>query len=415
MAVATHPVLIGGARFEPAEQATTNPAWLAALQEQHRKNNSACLCAAGVDLPLVIRLYGRNAETRHYGLAKAQDTGLNHDPACRFFGEGSDDDEPDKDTLPAFDVADDGQLRAHLSFSLQLAEPIDGPAPAPRPGKAPGPSRARASEAAMLFRLWREAGLNVYNGKNRSWFMVAFKMLKTAEKIVINAKGETLADYLLVAAGGNDPLVSSHNQKVLDRAEHTPSRLIVIGRMRTIDTSAGGKKLLPVHDFVGLPKALIPAISIDNLLARRALVRNLLQKTVPGHVVMMACIEPEKAPWWKVHSTAVMPTSPQFLPTESSYVVDFEGYLVEQGRHFIKPIAINELGENDQRPDYILLDTTPRVRCEVWGMQTPEYLSGKAKRLAEYAQKGQDLVSWSAEPREPFPELPPAAAYKEKT
>ncbi len=410
MTTKTFPALIGGVRFEPAEQDPGNPRWLSALEQQHRQNTSSCLCVPGAELPLVIRLYGRASEARHYGLAKLRETGLNHDPDCRFFGEGADGGD-DNDTLPAFEVRDDGTTRAHLAFSLQLAEPVEPSGRLANPGGASGTSRARASETAMLFRLWRAAGLNVYRGQGRSWYKVAYAILKSAEKIVISRKGDTLADYLLIASGAQDRLVSTHNQRVLGRSAHDPSRLLVIGRMRSVDTGSG-KKLLPVHDFATLPKALISSITIDNLLKRRPLVRNLLEQRT-GNVVVLACVEPEREPWWKVLSMAVMPTSPNFVPAESSYEIEFENYLVEQGRHFIKPIVVDELGDNDQRPDYVLLDTSPRVRCEVWGMQTPEYLNGKAQRLAEYEKKGQRLVSWSADPREPFPVLPPATTYRE--
>ena len=409
MTTSIFPVLIGGERFEPAQQVPSNLRWLSALEQQHRQHTSFCLCTAGVQLPLVIRLYGRTSESRHYGLAKVRDTGLNHDPDCRFFGE-AEDAGGEHDTLPAFEVRDDGTTRAHLAFSLQLTEPVEPSGQPARPGRASGSSRARASEAATLFRLWRASGLNVYRGHERTWYKVAYAILKSAEKIVISRKGETLADYLLIASGPQDRLMSAHNQRVLTNAANNPSRLIVIGRMRSVDTN-GGKKLLPVHDFATLPKALISSITIDNLLKRRPLVRNLLEQRT-GHVVLMACIEPEKNPWWKVLTMAVIPTSPNFVPAESSYEIEFENYLVEQGRHFIKPIIVDELGEGEQRPDYVLLDTVPRVRCEVWGMQTPEYLAGKAQRLADYEKRGQHLVSWSADPREPFPVLPPAIYKK---
>lgn len=404
------PAQIGPTRFEPCEQGEGNARWRSALEQQHRQNASSCLCVPGAKLPLVIRLYGRSSECRHYGLARLRETGLSHDPDCRFFGEGSESND-DHDSLPAFEIREDGTTRAHLAFSLQLAEAIEPSSRLGSPGGTPCTSRARASETAMLFRLWRAAGLNVYRGQGRSWYKVAYAILKTAENIVISRKGETLADYLLIASGAQDRLISAHNQRVLTKAEHDPSRLLVIGRMRSV-AADGGKKLLPVHDFTTLPKALISSITIDNLLKRRPLLHNLLEQRT-GNVIVLACIEPEKLPWWKVLSMAVMSTSPNFVPAESSYEIEFENYLVEKGRHFIKPIVVDELGENDLRPDYVLLDTYPRVRCEVWGMQTPEYLNGKAQRLAEYKKKGQHLISWSAEPREPFPELPPATIYKE--
>lgn len=402
------PALIGGKLFAAADQDTSNPDWMAALAQEHRRGTSFCRCTTGAHLPLVIRRYNAGSENEHYGLAKTKGTGLDHDPDCRFFGEGSDDGD-DQDALSAFETREDGTTRAHLAFSLQLAEPLEPSDTPAAPGGKSGKSRSRASETAMLFRLWRAAGLNVYRGQGRPWFKAAYAALKAAEKIVIGRKGETLADHLLIAASPKDRLVTQHNAAVLARVEAKPSRVLVLGRMRLAGAEG---KLLPVYDFGSLPKALMPPLMVDNLMKRRPLVRNVLESDT-GHVVVMACIEPVGAPWWKVLSMPVIPTSPNFIPAESSYEIEFENYLIDQGRQFIKPIVVDELGDNDDRPDYILLDTWPRVRCEVWGMQTPEYLEGKAERLASYEKKGQRLVSWSADPREPFPFLPAANANKE--
>lgn len=402
------PVRIGKARFEEAEQVPTNPAWVSALHAEHLKGTSFCLCTPGAHTPLVIRRYGADSGTPHYGLARQQDTGTRHHQDCRFF-----DDEADAgkgaNALPAFEQLDDGSIRAHLAFSLQLAQPVqplDGAAPSK--GKA-GSTRARASEVSMLYRLWRTGRLNIYQGQPRKWFQVAFRLLTVAKQIVINSQNEKLADYLLIAAAEGDKAIVAHNQAVLTRVKSKRSRLLVIGCMRDPKVEGQGVMFLPVKDYKVLPKIRIVKDTVSRLLQRRPIVRNLVvTKQVSGQVVMLASIEPDKGDFWQVHRIAVMPTSQNFIPAESSYEIEFEDYLVGESRTFMKPIALNELDENDQRPDYILLDTLPRIRCEVWGMKTEDYLNGKAARIAEYARKGQELVSWSANPREPFPPLKPA-------
>lgn len=399
------PVLIGGERFDALAQADDNPQWIRALEQQHRRHTSFCLCTASGELPLVIRLYGRVGQQRRYGLARLRDTGLNHDPDCRFFGEGLPAGE-DNDTLPAFEVQDDGTTRAHLAFSLKLTEPIEK-AGSPKPaGGGIRTARGRASEAALLYRLWRAARLNVYRGRTRTWFTVSYALLQSAGQFIVDRTGATLADHLLIATGANDRMVDEHNAAVLARLQDQPGRAVLIGRMRS-NASERRKQLLPLVEFAGMPKALIESSTIEAMLARRPLVKKLLSDR-SGNVIVLACIEPDGGAWWKVLQLAVLPTSPRFIPVESSYEIEFEDYLIGQQRQFIKPIVVDELGENDQRPDYILLDTVPRVRCEVWGMQTAEYLDGKAARLADYEKKGQVLVSWSANPRDPFPALPPA-------
>lgn len=408
------PALIGGERFDPSDQSDDNPAWVHALERQHLKNTAFCLCLDGARPPLVIRLYSRTTAARHYGLARLADTGLDHHPDCLFFGEASEIDQ-DKDSLPAFDQRADGSIRAHLAFSLGLSAPAQESEARTRPGAAARErhaGRARASEAATLLRLWREARLNVYHGAGRSWFKAAYALLRAARQFVVSRDGVRLADYLLIASAPSDRMASQHNQEVLARAAAAPSRLLVVGRMRPY-TSDKARTLLPIADYSTLPKVLAPKAALDDLLQRRPLIRNLVDQRL-GNAILLACIEPAGGDWWKLHSMGALPTSPRFLPVESMYELEFEDYLVQHGRTFIKPIAIAELGTEDMRPDYILLDTVPRTRCEVWGMQTPEYLAGKAARIAMYANKGQSLLSWSADPREPLPALPPISVTKDR-
>ena len=398
------PAMVGGRCFYPNEQSNVNSAWVGAREGAHRQDASFCLCTTGSKLPLFVRLYSRESAAHHYGLALWPGTGLDHDPDCRYF---SDDHAggAGQEVKPAFAEQEDGSIRAHLAFSLKIAESgLPAAVVAKSTGATPKASRARASESALLYRLWRTAALNVYRGHSRSWYKAAFSILKAAKQLVISRSGETLADFMLIASSATDRMAIEHNQAVLAHAKVAPSRLLVVGRLRPFRREKQ-KILLPLADVSGMPKTLVSLDRLDGLIGKRPFLQNLIADK-SGHVVVLACIEPDGRDWWKVVLITGIGTSLNMVPAESSFEIEFENYLVDQGRRFIKPIAIDKLGEGEQRPDYILLDTMPRVRCEVWGMRTPEYLADKARKLEEFRRKGQCVVCWSANPREPFPLLP---------
>lgn len=155
-----------------------------------------------------------------------------------------------------------------------------------------------------------------------------------------------------------------------------------------------------------MPKILCEKSQLDRFIGRRDFLKNILD-TKQGSVVVLACIEPAGNDWWKLVTICGFGASKNMVPVESSYELEFEEFLTNAGRRFIKPMIEGEIDSADQRPDFILLDVgPPRVRIEVWGMQTDEYLRGKAARIAQYKAKGQTLLSWNANPREPFPTLP---------
>jgi hypothetical protein len=410
----TFPVRVDLQIFNPAEQSNTNHRWVAALSLAHRQDLTFCRCGNN-EIALSIKHYGRDTDNSHYGLARWPETGLAHDPDCQYFDDDSDA-AVSIGHLPAFDEIGEGKIRAHLAVGLGLGAATLTTDDVPSPSKSGSKStRSRASEAALLQKLWRLASLNVYHGSLRHWFGAVFSALKAADRIVVSRHGATLADHLLVGASSSDKLATAHNLRVLQRCADSPSRLFVLGRMRKYEASKA-RCLLPLKEFHGLPKILVQTGQLDRFVAKRPFLLNLLSEPT-GFVVVLVCIEPDGRDWWKVVSLTGISTTTNLIPADSSFEVEFEGYLVEHARKFIKPMINSEVDHDANRPDFILLDTQPRTRCEVWGMQTAEYLSGKAQRIATYAKRGQKLVSWSANPREPFPALPkpapaPAAATK---
>lgn len=410
MSLSVFAVEIENARFAACAQVHTNEKWTKALSLGHRQDVTFCLCNGRV--PLSIKLYGKDTGNSHYGLARWPDTGLDHDPLCQYFGENTKDGDVG-DTLPAFHKMDDGLLRVHLAMSLSPSETrVVNPDASKSKARVPGRTRQRAGEITVLTRLWRDAGLNVYFAKPRGWFRTSYAILNTAASMVVSKDGTSLADVLLVGTQDDDKMALAHNATALAAANAKKSRLFVIGRLRKPDWSKQ-KQLLPLLDFKGLPKVMVDTVIIERFMKNRPFLHNLVTDR-SGNVVVFACIESTGGEWWKVVSITGMPTSKNMVPLESGFELEFDQYLVSNSRKFIKPVVLGEIEQDELRPDFILLDTKPRLRCEVWGMQTADYRVSKAKRIEAYAQKGQSLLSWSANPREPFPVLPPALSSSQE-
>ncbi|MBK4735951.1 DUF1173 family protein [Noviherbaspirillum pedocola] len=405
----TYPIVVGKDTFAPNQQVPESAAFVSALAFAHRKDITRCLCEPSRPVQLVVKHYGSGTKGAHYGLARWQGTGLDHALDCQFFSEEVADSDAGA-SRPAFEDLDGGRIRVHLARPLGLAQP--GATTQPRhPGKdTPAAShRQRANDTALLFKLWRCANLNIHRGREAGWFNASLRLVHAASTLVIDRVGNTLEHRLLVGAEASGRKALAHNAQVLEQAARAPGRLFVIGRLKVPTTAQQAKAqfLLPLRDFAGLPRILVTAQMLHQFLAKRALLQNLLQRQ-DGNVVVICCIEPASREWWKCIDIAGMATSRTMIPVESSYEITMADHLVAQSRTFVKPLHADEMRrDEDQRPDFILLDTLPRTVIEVWGMQTDEYLKNKALRLAKYREKAIPVLSWDAARGDALPPLPP--------
>lgn len=376
-----------------------------ALAHAHRKGTTFCLCNSDAPVRLTVRRYEREEHEVVYGLAKWPDTGLDHSLECIFFGEDAAKSVA-PDTKPSFEELPDGCQRVFLATSLALSSESTADIQTKLDVKSgPGSSRQRATEISLLTNLWRRARLNIYKGKSRYWFNVCFSLLAAAKKIVLNKGGSTLSEYLLIGGANDDRLVDDHNVTVLNGVREHPSRLFVIGRMRA-KASDKSQFMLSFKDYKGLPRISISSRSYEDFVNNRVPLRSALEKN-EGNVVVIACIEPSGTDWWKVvHLTGIL-TSKNYIPVESSFEMKFDDYLTSCSRTYLKPLAVDEDEESsNMRADFILLDTSPRTYCEVWGMSTSDYLANKALKENKYMKNGQSLISWNPLTQQALPSLP---------
>lgn len=408
------PISANGTIFEPKEQVPENPRWTEALIASHQQDLTFCQCS-GKSIPLVVKRYSAGQPTVKFGLARWPDTGLDHHLDCQFFTE---DESDTPDQVSAFESLSNGQVRAHIDSTLtrtvkkgHATEFIKSLKPNPK-RSAERIVRERATDSMLLLKLWREARLNIFNGRNRVWFHATFAIINAAKRIIINRNGESLADYLYINSSTNDKLVTKHNEAVLAHVAQVESRMFVIGRMKESKTD----KLQTILPMIGvgatMPKALISSEMLATAIGTGNFKKNMLHAQT-GNLIGFAAIEPTGPMWWKCVSLVTLSTSPNMIPVSSSAEIEFEAFLAANGRTFVKPIHVSASpSPSPLNPEFVLLDAAERTRFQLWGTRSECCLAEKEAVIIAANNSNKSIVHWSANPREIFPVLPTTSKQK---
>ena len=117
--------------------------------------------------------------------------------------------------------------------------------------------------------------------------------------------------------------------------------------------------------------------------------------------IVLALIEGSPHGYLRLVDAAVMLTSRDYLPADSSHEVVMADRAGRRAPGFTKPLRY---GGEAVFPDFVLTDTEPPTVVEVWGMTGREdYEARKRAKQAHYAAGNIALVQWS--PPEPLPPL----------
>jgi hypothetical protein len=111
--------------------------------------------------------------------------------------------------------------------------------------------------------------------------------------------------------------------------------------------------------------------------------------------------------WSKVEDFASLPLADTrtWIPVDSGHERKLALAMVEQGRSFIKPIAIG--AAPDTLPDFILEDTAEKHVIEVLGlMNDPEYVKRVNEKRAIYVKQKQPVIWWIPGAAHDLPDLP---------
>lgn len=109
---------------------------------------------------------------------------------------------------------------------------------------------------------------------------------------------------------------------------------------------------------------------------------------------------------------ALMLTTRDYIPVDSSYEAALAKHLVEAARCFIKPLHYDV--RDQLLPDFVLTDTAPEdTYLEVFGMDTAQYEQRKQEKIKLYAEQGKPLWSWEAYRGQEWPPLPAASGVRQ--
>jgi hypothetical protein len=261
----------------------------------------------------------------------------------------------------------------------------------------------------IVYYLWKESRLNQWGSRwRRDWWRVTQALLPVLEQGAIGDQRMTECIYLVPEAN-RDRLHAIQMAWTGFASRLTPGTVgtrfgLVLGEALAIQKSKFGYQLSLKH----FPPFLYMTEELRGKLATSfpKAYHRIGCKT--GDLVISIClVEMSHKGFLNVIDAALMATSAQYIPIDSSYEAVLAHQLVAQRRSFIKPLTI-KMGESTL-PDFILTDTAPQFVLEVFGMSTQAYIERKAQKLEIYKNEGRPVWSWDAE-RYPslIPPLPAA-------
>ncbi|WP_031431519.1 DUF1173 family protein [Methylomicrobium agile] len=112
----------------------------------------------------------------------------------------------------------------------------------------------------------------------------------------------------------------------------------------------------------------------------------------PARHIIVICTVFRKGDYYTIGDIALMRTSKQFIPVDSSYELLVADKLVAENRAFTKPL---KLDEEPYLPDFVLNDCRQKWVLEVFGLNDAEYLRRKAEKLAYYRKRQIFCWHWS--------------------
>lgn len=374
--------------------------WLKHARDNKKTTVVTCCCLPAETDPVRRRLKVHySQDTERCWLSSYAFTGHEHKPDCRFYSVWSDERHAEIYQGDAVHAAADGTIVVRLPTGLQKKAPSEKKQVDNAADDEPEKRTRRSSMRllGLLHLLWEQSGINVwhpaFDKKKRTPGWVSWHLQQTAARIRVGRV--PLAQSLLLMAMKGTPQVVS-NREHMRAAEKNRRRLIVISVLAGWSEAGEGRlqTTLPLGLFSGFPDLVLP--EDVRLRLERSFARELGDWRRGMKVVVIAETDPPETSFRHVDGrnipsgcttvidVALMTVSPRFIPLDSAYEGLVEEKLWQEKRAFIKPLRYD--GEEDVFPDFILTDVqgTDALPVEVFGMNSPEYLARKQKKIAHY-------------------------------
>lgn len=417
----THPILVSGVlpgtkrNITPDWISDHEDAWQAILRDHHDLGRKpTCLCKKGPGRGLgPVRL-----SSGRFILRRLPETGAEHDPECAFW-----DPDPRTSGMQCYDVP---AIRgsAESGFSLRLSEAIqprkESEETAKVPSQAsPSPSTPKRQPAVsmlgLLHFLWERARFNQWRpgmaGKRTGTAFGGY-IAETAQEVTVSR--HKLNSILVHLVGGDARKVHPFrlaNQQAIGNALAKGSRVMLLGELDPSSLNAGSWGAF-LHQglyrtFVSIPKQVQAAI-LERIGEHYSAI--LALETGEPRIIVLGLATPSRITVGHrltLGAFAVMLTTPNYIPVESSHEWRVARKLEGEGRRFLKPLRYD--AKEEVFPDFILLDAEkPEVPMEVYGLSSEPYLARKAEKeayyLSQYGLKG--WWTWDATSTATIPTFP---------
>ena len=134
---------------------------------------------------------------------------------------------------------------------------------------------------------------------------------------------------------------------------------------------------------------------------------------MPDRYIMVACLVFRKGNSWVAEDVALLRVSPEFIPADSGYELEVIRQLIEERRHFVKPLRMRP--DEELLPDFQLLDTDPAYCLEVYGIDRDEkYLQRKAEKVRWYQRRQIPCWTWEPTTEKNMPPFPSARKKRDE-
>ncbi|MCD2191225.1 DUF1173 family protein [Actinomycetospora soli] len=418
--LAGHTVHLVALRAHPERYA----AWFAAARR--RPGHGICRCTRSGERLVIREIAGV------FHLARWPLGGDNHRPGCPFFSSESRHSGTDPGARDAISVTDHGtRIEVGYAFTAPASglEGDDDPAAAvdrPPAGRPAGAAHATLTSLGLLRWLWETAGLNAWpppsgevtagparehriTGTRRHWE-------DTREALVAVLAGVRLGDHpaprlaYVIAPyrpGHPDPVRDARLAEYLAPLEG-PQRVAIRRGPRRGRTRLLRHRRLLIGELKHDPQPTDHGLRVDlrhfprPLFCRTELGEHLTRSYPTAFAsrrdpntrrVVLALIEGTPHGHLRLLDAAVLLTTSDYLPVDSSHEALLAQQLVAAGREFIKPLR---RADGDLTlPDFVLTDTDPATVVEVWGLTgRTDYDERRAAKLEHYAAEQTPVLEW---------------------
>ncbi len=385
------PVVIAGQQYSSEFQLAEHygPGWQRTLERAHGAGSPAyCQCAGRGERRLAVRCVAGV-----YRLARYPSTGHEHAIDCRYYGPNI-----NGSGLRGYEAGvvredEDGALHIRLTHSLdrRIIDPSEAKATISNKGTGRAMRVPSMTLLGLLHLLWMQAGLHQWRpcfSSTRDAFSVARRLRAAADSI--HAGRHLLADALVTTAGNAGHLRTASDAAIAT-AQNGRRRVVCVAALRSADAPWQGR-FVPIDLVPALPMTTLSDVLWEQTQHRFA--RELAARQRGRRVVVIGQASNPGAPAsrWEWHDLALMCVTDDWLPVDSGYEAELADHLVAQNRTFEKPLRF-DAHTQEVLEDFLLTDTNPPTALEVFGMDTPEYITRRDAKL-DYYHAGASVKPW---------------------